>query len=497
MDTLMQEVTIDVAGSSTFGRDPKVMASRTLNMIIADGWFQDYMGYENVSEIQPGGKGRGIFTSVRANRLIVVISNKVYSVEVNGNTLLGNKSYNVKLVGAMNSFSGDVFIDENNTNQIAICDKHSLYIYNHTTGQFVQATLPADILPGYVTYQDGYFIITDSLTSQWFLSAVGNGLNWFWGPSGEAVNGAITTKPDLAMAVLRVPGRGNLMFAFGKTVVELWTDINSGLLLPYQRSFSVNMDYGLLSAATLAASDHIVAWLGANEKSGPAIMYSTGAEIQSVSTDGINYRISQLKSPEKSSAFFIKLSGHLIYQLTFYDPADNYTVLYDFTDQKFYDATDENMNFHIARAASFFDNDYYFVSITDGNLYRASASMYTFDYGNGKVRDIPRVRVCSNIRLPGQTQFIVRDAGMTIEQGSDAENNGNDSNYKPRVAMSISTNGGISFGNYVNEDIYRTGRRINMLSWQGLGSSNDMVMQFRFYGRGPWKANNGIANIYK
>jgi hypothetical protein len=321
-------------------------------------------------------------------------------------------------------------------------------------------------------------------------------LNWLWGPSGEPVNAAIQTKPDLGMAALRVPGRGNLLYVMGKTVTELWTDI-AAATFPYQRSFSVNMDYGLLSSATLAASDNVVAWLASNEKSGPVIMYTTGSDIKPLSTDGINYKLSQLKNPGRSSAFFVKLSGHLIYQLTFYDPHDNYTVLYDFTTQQFFDATDEKMDFHIARSVAFFDDAYYFVSLIDGNLYQMSDSMSTFDYGDGNIKEIPRVRVCSNIRMPNQDQFIIRNAGFTMEQGTDTQNNSNDSGYLPRVGMSISTNGGVSFSSYAHEPVYKVGRRLNKMVWWRIGSTNDFVPQFRFYGKGPWKATDGTATIYK
>lgn len=488
----IEPVTLDIVGSSTFGRDPKVLASRTFNMIIADGWFQDYMGYENVLEVSPS-IGRGIFVSIPSKKLITVYGNRVYSITIL-NMPNGTKTYLKQFVAQIDSSSGDVFIDENNTNQIAICDKHDLYIYNYLTNVFQKATLPAGVIPGYVTYQNGFFLIVDILTSRWFICSPGDGLNWFWGAGGTPVNGAIQTKPDLGMAILRVPGRGSLLYVMGRTVTEFWTGIPA--LFPYQKSQTINVDYGILNAATLAQSDNVVAWLGSNEKSGPVIMYTTGSDIKQISTDGINFKFTQLVEPEKSSAFFVKLSGHLIYQFTFYGDQDNYTLLYDFTEGKFYDATDENMNYHIARKVAFFDNNYYFVSFNDGNLYEMRSDLTTFNYGEGRVKEIPRIRVCSNVRYPNQSRFVIRDVGMTMEQGNDQNNNGNDPAYHPRIGMSMSVNGGISFSSYVHKDIYPSGKRLNKLVWWNVGSANDFVPQFRFYGKGPWKATNGLTNIY-
>lgn len=489
---------LDIVGSSNYGRDPKIMSSRTFNMIIADDWLVDYSGYKMVIKISPQGNGRGIFSSIRDKRMIAVIDNRVYSINIysTGN----NPSFTVTPVGIINSFSGDVSIDENVNSQIAICDQHDIYIYNYSTGAFTKATLPEGFIPGYVTYQDGYFITPNLNGSEWALSASNNGLNWFWGASGEPVLGALQTKADYAKVTIRVPGRGNLLFVMGNYVTELWTDTGAAGF-PYQRSFSANIDYGTINSATVATLGNIVAWLGFNEKSGVVIMYSTGGDIQQVSTDGINYRLNRLTNPAKSSAFFMSLSGHLIYQLTFYDPNDNFTVLYDFTTQKFFDATDENMNFHIARDVAFFNNEYYFVSFRDGNIYQMSDSFSTFDYGTfandtPKVYDIPRVRVCSNVRAANQARFSVTNMNFTLEQGNDVDNDFNNPNYIPGIDMSMSKNGGISYSSYSpRKNIYNVGNRINKLNWWGMGMANDFVPQFRFFGKGAWKCTNGEVNI--
>jgi hypothetical protein len=330
---------------------------------------------------------------------------------------------------------------------------------------------------------------------------VGDGLNWFWGPNGEAISGAIQTKPDFAQAAVRFPGHGNLLLVMGKTVTELWTDVGNAQF-PYQRSSTINFDYGCVNPATIAISDKIVAWLGANEKSGPVIMYSTGADINQISTDGINYKLALLNYPQKSTGFFLKLAGHLIYQLTFYDPSDNYSLIYDFTTQKFFDVTDEQQNYHIARKIAFFNNDYFFISFNDGNLYRMRPDLTYFDYGffpdnSRKIYDIPRIRVCSNIRMPNQFRFVVNNLTFTLEQDEDAFNLIPNFSYQPRIGCSISKNGGISYSSYVDKAIYPYANRMNRLNWWQCGSSNDFVAQFRFWGKGPWKCTNGLAGVYQ
>ena len=486
---------LDIVGSSTFGRDPKILSSRTFNMIEADNFLVDYGGYKVVAEILSSGEGRGLFSSATANQMIGCVDNNIYAISVFGQTLQNRKIYNVRYIGSINSFAGDVFFDENNTNQIAICDKSDIYIYDYIDLIFQKATLPEGFIPGYVTYQDGRFIAPDTNSAAWALSQVGDGLNWFWDPSGGPVLGAIQTKGTRAVATVRFPGRGNLLLVMGENVSELWTDVG-GAQFPYQRSASVNIDYGCLNPATIAAQDSIIVWLGVNEKAGPTIMYSTGSDAKQISTDGINFKFEQLVNPARSTGFFMRLAGHLIYQLTFYDPRDNYSLIYDFTTQKFFDVTDENMNYHIARRVASFDNDYYFISLNDGNLYQIAADFYTYDYGT-TIKNIPRKRVCSNVRLPDSTPCIVNQATMTVEQGNDVDNDGNDPIYLPNVSLSVSTNGGISFSGWSDQELNTVGHRQNMVRWWNLGMSNDFVAQFSFNSTGSWKASNGILDTYQ
>jgi len=385
------QIPLDIVGSTKFGRYPKISVEQTYNMIISDGFLVPAAGYQIVSELARHAEGRAIFTSTRYNHMIAVIGNKVYAIT---NNLF------ISEVGSISSFNGDVYIDENNANQIAICDQSSIYIYNWLTGAFTKATLPANasdgsaFVPGYITYQDGRFIAASIGKPIWRLSDVGNGLSW---PADAQHEGTFQTKPDNVVATQRVPGGGNLLYVFGSTVTEIWQDVGFQLF-PYQRNSSVNIDYGCLNPATIAYNDTIVVWLAANEKSGPMIAYSTGGSIKKISTDGIDFKFTKLKNPANSYGFLFRQDGHLLYQITF--PDDNLTYVYDFNTQMFFTLTDDSMGYHIAKRIAFFNDDYYFVSFKDGNIYNYSTSFSTY---NGK--EIPRIRICKPIRLPDE--FIV------------------------------------------------------------------------------------------
>lgn len=495
-----KEVPWEIVGSTKFGRYPKISREQTFNMIQADDFLVDYAGYKNTISLNPGQTGRGIYSSNRAGKLYAVIGDSIYSIGVYATTMTGQKTYTHSFIGNIQSFSGPVFIAENNTNQIAFCDTHKIYIYNYVAGTFNIPVLPEGFNPGYIAYQDGRFIAPDTKSALWILSALGDGEDWFPGPSGEVQAGEIETKPDLAQAVIPFPGRANLAMVFGNTVAEFWTDYGvQGF--PYKKNTNINIDYGCLSAETIAAGDKFIIWLAANEKSGPVIMYSEGGDATPVSFDGLNFRFSELKHPEQSAGFILKLNGKLLYQLTFYNPADNLSLLFDLEAKQFYTLTDELWNYHIARRVAFFEDDYYFVSFNDGNLYLLSAELTSYDYGffeddTPKVYEIPRARVCKNIRDQNSNLFVINSGTFTLEQGEDPEAHGVPA-YIPRMDLSVSLDGGTNFSSYNTLPFNTSGNRVSRPVFWGMGYTNDFVSQLRFWSFSRLAIANGTLNIYE
>jgi hypothetical protein len=346
-----------------------------------------------------------------------------------------------------------------------------------------------------------------------------------------------------------------MILVMGKSVTEMWFDTGAQLF-PYQRQDQGSIDYGCVSPATVAFMDEIVIWLAANEKSGPIIMYSTGGLPEKVTSDGIDFQLSQINNPESSQGFLYRKNGHLFYHINFY--ADNISFVVDMTLNKIYQACDENLNYYIMGQVVWFNNQYFSVSRNKGNLYvfdTVFSSFKTTDGDGDPVEyEIPRIRITDNIRLPSQDWFILNDVGFTIETGatdyqyqdqgpirlltedgnfivtedtafimlltedgnfietesgallSSEQDSTAESNYlieeandivavTPRVDMCISYDGGVSFSSWVPYVLNPIGKRRNRLMWWNCGLVNDCVLQFRFIGLGRVVAMDGIANI--
>ena len=521
------QIPVRIVGSSIFGRHPIISDERTWNMFISDDWMINFAGYNQAAEILPVDiEGRGLFHSTRGNFLLTVLGSNIYRIDPNlGYTFLLS----------IGTSTGEVFMDENLSSQIAIVDgSKTTYIYNYTTNTigtvaWDYGTSGTVFTPNYVTYQNTYFIFGngDKTTSgsQWFVYRSGFNPTTLADPLKLSWVQTLTlqTKPDFALACIRIPSHGNNLLVLGSSVAEIWTNV-AGLQI-YQRQSSINIDYGVASVSTIAASDDMIAWLGINEKSSPAIMVMAGGQAQRISTDGIDYLLSRVKRPDKSTAMFYRQDGHVFYILTFYDEVDNFSIMYDFTTKKFFDITDWDFTYHPARQMAYFNNEIYFVSLKQGSLMRISTDITSISTDSQNNYEIPRIRKCDTYRLPGSDRFIVNQFSFTVENGVEQDvdfqfecdgyilgessglimyseddlplliEGGSCQIYRPRIDVSCSKNGGETYGNAIPYYMHATGHYKNQPRFNQLGEANQFTIQMRFWGFGSVAIANGMIEV--
>lgn len=546
-----KSIELNLCGSSVFGRYPKISIEKSINIFQSDTFMVPYAGYKiavGSKFFGNGLQGRGIFTSTKLNKLVVVIDENVYLVSIIFNQKTDNVEFDSVIpIGKLEFSEGIVYITENNKPQILISDNKNLYIYDQSQSVPFQQVQNLNFTPGYITFHDGYFIaaasndltygVANPVNNTWRLSLANEGLGDptaippinAWPSDGPNV-GPLQTKPDNVQAVVRFPSKGNMIFVMGSIVTEAWFDTGAQLF-PYQRNNQFNIDYGCLSPATVAYMDTIVVWLAQNEKSGPIIMYSDGGMPKKITTDGIDFLFSELQNPQDSQAFLYRQDGHLFYHINFY--SDNLSLFYDFSTDKFYHACDQNLNYFIASEISFYGNQYYFVTRNNGNLFAFDTSFTTYQdvpiAGSQEiiVNEIPRIRTCKNIRLPSQEYFIANDVGFTIESGETdyyQQSTGplylitqdnfflvtQDGYYLvyqqdgqldlltgavPCVDLSVSYDGGASFSSEWRYTLPPIGKRKNRLMWWNCGIGNDMVFQFKFISIGRAVFTDGTVNL--
>lgn len=519
----IQKIPVEVVGSSTFGIFPKISLSKTYNMFISDEWMINYAGYRILNSNIEGSQGRGLFNSIRGDFCLVVIDDKVYKL---------NNAFGASLVGNLNTRFGDVIMDENLSSQICIVDGNDAWIYNYDDETFTLQTLDVgfDVVPGYVTYHNSFFLIAPSINDP------NNTFTWYafqYATASTIEHVALSsfpiqTKPDNCLAVKRLPGKANNVLVIGSTVCEVYTQL--GGEENYRRNSSFNIDSGCVSLSTIAEDDQFLCFLAQNENSAPRIIFTDGAGINHISTDGIDNLLETINHPQDSTAFFYRQDGHLFYQLTFFNPADNLTLTYDFNTQKFFHVTDPRMNYHPARKIVYFNKKIVFVSLKRGALYEMSTEIdgaYEI-VGSDAGEQIPRVRVTNTMRIPDGSPFFSKQFTFIMEQGvtdfSDIDRDSPicelymeteyfsqpmitevDDEYmlaedgfcsialtNPRVDLSFSKNGNQSFSNIVGYDLNTQGHYANRIRWFRLGYANEITFQLRFWGFNRFIVSNGM-----
>ena len=531
----IKELPLGLVGSNKFGRYSKISAEQTVNFIISDDALVPYAGYKAVVLQSASSEGRGIYSSSRGNLMIAVWGSAVYRI---------TQGLVADLVGNLGSSSGDVYMSENNNGEIAISDGTANTLYVVTWAgpggvvlplpSFATVTLPFVKSPGYISFQNGQFILVNQGTTNWYLSGFNDaktvGVKG-WGTLGYQV-GSLQSKPDTVQAAVPIPGGGNNMLLFGHTVAEPW-NYTGGALFPFQRYSTNNIDYGCLNPSSIAALDNYIVWLSANEQSGATVMIYSGTSAKSISTDGIDFKLAGLTNPNNCTGFLYRQDGHVLYQFTF--PDNNLSYIYDINTGAFFTVTDENLNYHVARNVVYFNGNYYFVSLNGGNLYQFGTQYTNADYGPGMVHVIPRIRVLPPMRLPSQRMFILKSLGFTIENGQPntittypglTEQQGGElstegviqiateggvvlategplitvlSTYElasENVDLSISRDGGETFGSSLRLPMNATGKRKSRFIFQRLGQANDATMQLRFSGQGRFVVFEGEVEVY-
>lgn len=496
-----QAVPLDITGSSTFGRWPKISSARTLNMFTADNFSINFAGYQY--RITLNENGRGLYSSNKGGYMFAVSARYVYEITSTLESIL---------IGSLQTDASDVSIDEDLSSNIAFCDGSNIYIYNYVSKKFyiagqgsnigtatqstfsvtgtntafnsnmvggtiyfsngTSATItavtdsthltvnvsqtispssayfisyPMDCVPNYVKFHDGRFEFTSSLSGdnkigQWRLSSIDATTGMVFFPNDAQHQGAFQTKPDLPVAITRLPGRQSQIIVMGSEVAQIWTDLGLALF-PYQLNTTFNLDFGCVNPATISEINNTVVWLASNERAGPFIAYTTGQDIQKISTDGIDSFFEKITDPTSSYGFTFVQSGHMFYVLTFYNPNDNATLAYDFNTGKFYDLSDENGDFFIAKKVVRFNGKYYFISINDGNIYEFSSYFTTYNYkpkGTDGIKQIPRGRTCTTYRTPDSVTKRFNDLYFILEQGVDS---GYDGTGNKVSGLSISSGG--------------------------------------------------------
>lgn len=444
---------VGIVGGSNPGRFPKISDEASYNLYPIDGGMQTYSGYESIGSIGEG-EARALFHSFLGGFAIAVVGSGVYKVS-------SFEPLSYIEIGALATSVGFVWVVENGNSEISISDNAAYYVYTYSTPSSF-AIEDAGGIPGMLSEALGYIFIPKQGTNSFGYTSVNN-----------AIDFPLQNKGSLGSD--RIVGSVNMsdwVYVFGQRTMKAWRTVGANVN-PFQLDTSQVYQYGCLSAASIATDVEVMAWFGVTKTGNYSIMAVIGGGApQIISTDGFDYLFSKLSAPSSCSAFIWKQDGHTFYQLTFFDPKDNWTVVVDFKTKLFFYATDENLDRHIAKKIINFNSKYYFLSFINNKVYKIGTDISSAD---GEI--IPAIRILPPKRQQNFGLIRYKKLEVIAEQGVEPQPMSMDVSFS-------SDNGNTAFGMPTRIPFSPQGVKRWTCRVFNLGASRERSWKFAFYGKG-------------
>ena len=364
------------------------------------------------------------------------------------------------LIGTLNTTSGLVSMAHNGQEggQLMIVDGTDGYIYDSSTLTAISdPQFPAN--PSHVIFVDGYFLVLDADTADFYLSSAYDGTAY------SSLDTARAERDSDNLVTAHTLGR--TVWLFGERTTEVW--FNSGDTFPFDPVQNGFIEIGILAKQSLAKLKETMIWLANTEKGYGQVVVSEGLSYKSVTPQQITSKWRTYSDLTNAEAFGYEENGHYFYQITF--PSDDATWVYDLTTEQWHEKKYGESTRHRARTHIFFNQEHIVGDFLDGNIYKLDPDTYT-DNGEEIRCSVVTYHVSENRqRVRHNSLYLDSETGvgLTSGQGSD-----------PLIGMSYSDNTGKTYGNTRYISFGKLGEYSKEIKWGLLGSSKDRIYKFTY-----------------
>lgn len=383
-----------------------------------------------------------------------------YLYAVGGNTLykIDTDGTETAISGTLSTSEGHVYMEHDGTNLMIVDPGVEGYTYDTVAGGNLTAIADADFpTPGTLTWQDGYFIVSEDGTKNFYISAAYDPTSW------DALDyDVVQAKPDK----LKRSFSDHLnLWQFGEEYTEVWYQSGASDF-PFDRYGNLLLSYGTEAPGSVAAGDNAIFWLTDQRQA----VRADGFQPVIVSNRALESEWSTYTDVSDAKGFcYTSTEGQAMYVLIF--PTGNATWVYDV----------ETKLWHQRKSWPLY---------VDGYQYRHRCNCYAYfagknligDYANGKIYEwdintyedsgseiIRRTRVTQMTHAQRYNMIFYRfelemesGVGLASGQGSD-----------PQVMLSWSDDGGHTWSNEHWRSVGKIGEYKKRIVWNRLGRSRD------------------------
>lgn len=403
----------------------------------------------------PESPGRGIFSQsvLGTERAFAVIGTRLYEFFADGTTAnrgtVATDRYPATMV-TNGDGGGELFITSGNEG----------YVLNLTTN--VLSNPVSDVTFGGMI--DGFFVALDSATSTMKISDLLDGATW--DPTQIAQR---STAPDPWLAMLVKYPR---IWLLGEHTGDVW--YNAGTApFPFAPISGVQIPYGIGAPFSLVAVGPAIMWLTHNQNGEGQIVEALGYAPTVVSTEPIEWAISQYARVDDAVAYSYQDQGHEFYVLNF--PTANATWVYDRTEGLWHErgswnATTGEFSEWGPQFHTHVFNQHMVLHSGNGSIYQQSINAFT-DADGEYIRRmrVPPILEKEHTRLTIDRLELLAEPGLGLTTGQGVD---------PQVVMAMSRNGGKTYSNERTRSSGEQGDYDARLVWHRCGSGRYPVPKF-------------------
>lgn len=377
-----------------------------------------------------------------------------------GNTVYKiNVDYSLTKLGIIGTQTGKVSMVDNGSYLVMVDGTISSgYQINLGTNVLTQITNPAFLGANTIDYVDGFLVLNNPGTQQWYISLANQ-------VSFDATDFA--SKSGFSDKLIGVAVTKRYVYLLGNSTSEVWFNAGDSPFT-FDRVPGVFMQYGCAAVGSIAQMDGQIYWLAQSAQGVAFVCRSQQYNAEHISTFALDNELATYGTLSDAIGFTYEISGHFFYVLTF--PTADKTWQYDLStgqwNQLSWVDTNGILHRHRANCYASINGQPIVGDWQNGNLYLWDVNNYT-DAGN----PIPRIRSFMHSVDDNSDRMRYREFIANMEVG-----NGANGGSVP-VYLRWSDTRGKSWGNPISTSLGMEGQYQTSLQFQRLGMARDRVFE--------------------